>query len=140
VKGERMNVDFAFICDYADAREKINAIGIGFDRIITQILPVRYPHFSIVVQLRFSRDETGLKDVHVQITDADGKDIIPPINSQIAFIEPPAGILNGTTRLVMEFNNVEFKNPGDYSVNVNVASREVASIPITIAQPPHVNN
>jgi hypothetical protein len=134
-----MYVDFAFICDYAEAREKINALGIGFDRIIAQKLPARHPHFSIVMQLRFTRDETGTKTVQVNITDADGKDIVPPVNGQLVVNEPPSGVLTGTTRLVMEFNNVEFKDYGDYSVNIKIAEQEVASIPITIAPMPGAN-
>jgi len=134
-----MHVDYAFICDFAEAREKVNALGIGFDRIFAPKIPARHPHFSVVVQLKFSRTEIGTKDIQVHLTDADGTDIIPPINSQIVIGAPPVGILEGAARLVMEFGNVEFKNYGDYSVRVNVATQEVVSIPITVAQPPRTS-
>jgi hypothetical protein len=131
-----MKVDFAFICDYAEAREKVNALGIGFDRIFTPKLPAKHPHFSVVVQLKFTRTEAGPKDVQVFLTDADGTDIIPAINGKIVVNVPPPGTLESTTRLVMEFANVEFKDYGEYSVRVNIATQEVVSIPLTVAQPP----
>ena len=34
-----MDVDFAFVCDYADVSTKINALGIGFDSVFLPQLP-----------------------------------------------------------------------------------------------------
>ncbi len=48
-----MDIDFAFICDYAEASAKLSALGIGFDRLenITYIWPVlrtrRFDGFNI---------------------------------------------------------------------------------------------
>jgi hypothetical protein len=131
-----MHVDFAFICDYAEASDKINALGIGFERIFAPKVPVKHPHFSIVVQLKFTRTEVGPKDIQVHLTDADGADIIPPVNGKILVNAPPPGIFESSTRLVMAFANVEFKNYGDYAIRVDVATQEMVSIPLTVAQPP----
>ncbi len=131
-----MRVDYAFICDYAEAKEKVNALGIGFDRIYAKSVPVKHPHFSVVVQLKFPGMEAGPKAIRIHLTDADGKDIIPPINGQITVSTPPPNILESATRLVMEFANVEFKNYGDYAVTVNVDGQEAASIPISITPAP----
>jgi hypothetical protein len=130
-----MHVDYAFICDYAEAKDKVNALGIGFERIFAPKVPVKHLHFSIVVQLKFTRTEAGNKDVQVHLTDADGTDVIPAINGQITVNAPPPGILESATRLVMEFGNVEFKSYGDYAVRVNVATQEVVSIPISVTPP-----
>ena len=131
-----MKIDFAFICDYAEAREKVNALGIGFEKLIAAEVPVKHPHFSVVVQVKFTRTEGGNKDVQVHLTDADGADVIPVINGKIVVGPTPPGIMEYTTRLVMEFNNVEFKNYGDYAVRVNIGGQEVVSIPLNIAPPP----
>jgi hypothetical protein len=131
-----MRIDYAFICDYAEAREKINALGIGFERVIAAKVPVKHPHFSVVIQIKFMRTESGTKDVQVHLTDADGADIIPVINGKMAVNPSPPGILESTTRMVMEFNNVEFKNYGDYAVRVNVGGQEVVSIPLNVIPPP----
>lgn len=131
-----MHVDYNFICDYAEARDKVNALGIGFDTIYAQRLPARHPHFSVVTQLRFTLTEIGSKNIAVHLIDADGKDVIPPINSNIPVNAPPAGTLESIARLVVEFGNVEFKNYGDYSVRVNMEGQEIISIPIKIVEPP----
>jgi hypothetical protein len=131
-----MKVDFAFICDYAEARDKVNALGIGFERIFAQKVPAKHPHFSVVVQLKFTRTEAGSKDVQVHLTDADGTDIIPAINGKIAVNVPPPGFLESNTRLVMEFANVEFKAYGDYAIRVDVATQEMVSIPLSVSPPP----
>jgi hypothetical protein len=129
-------VDYAFVCDYAEAKDKVNALGIGFDRIYAAKVPYKHSHFSVVVQLKFSRTEVGQKPVQIHLTDADGAEVIPPINGQIAVSTPPSGILENTTRLVMEFAGVEFKAYGDYSIRVDVAAQEMVSIPLNIAAPP----
>jgi hypothetical protein len=131
-----MFVDFAFICDYAEAKDKVNALGIGFDRIYAPKVPVKHPHFSIVVQLKFTRTEAGPKPIQIHLTDADGAEVIPPINGQINVNVPPPGVLESTTRMVMEFAGVEFKNYGDYSIRVDIATQEMVSIPLSIVQPP----
>jgi hypothetical protein len=43
-----VDIDFAFICDYAEIGNKINALGIGFDTIHVQ----QIPHFYLVAQIR----------------------------------------------------------------------------------------
>jgi hypothetical protein len=131
-----MHVDFAFICDYAEAGNKISAMGIGFERIYAPKVPVKHLHFSIVVQLKFTRTEAGTKDIQVHLTDADGAEVIPPVNGKIVVSTPPAGIMESSTRLVMEFANVEFKTYGDYAIRLDVATQEMVSIPLTVAVPP----
>ena len=43
-----MNLDFAFICDYAEVSGKINALGIGFDTIYSPKVPAKHPLFFLV--------------------------------------------------------------------------------------------
>ncbi|MFC2068879.1 DUF6941 family protein [Chloroflexota bacterium] len=131
-----MHIDFGFICDFADSTGKLSAIGIGFDRIIAPNLPKRHPHFSVVIQIRFSSTETGNKPIDIHLIDADGIEVIPPIKGSLDVKPAPAGILETSARLVMEFANVEFKNYGNYCVKVNMNTQEIMSIPITVAQPP----
>lgn len=131
-----MHVDYAFICDYAEARDKVNALGIGFDTIYAPKLPARHPHFAVALQLRFGLTETGSKKVNVHLVDADGRDVIPPINSSIQVNPPQSGALESTARLVMEFGNVEFSEYANHSVRVSLEGQEIVSIPIRVAQPP----
>jgi hypothetical protein len=130
-----MNTDFAFICDFAEATAKINALGIGFDTLVAAQLPIRHPHFSLVLQLRASPAEAGQKRIQVNIVDEDGHDVIPAIHGQFN-LPRTEGRTHSTGRFVMEFNAVEFKNYGQYTITVAVEGLEVASIPFRVIAPP----
>ncbi len=130
-----MNVDFAFICDYAEAAQKINAMGIGFDTIYAQQVPTR-SRFYVVAQLRFSSTEFGAKELKIQLIDADGKDIINPVIGKMQ-VEPPAeGVHDRTARFTMAFDGTEFKNYGDYGIRIRVDGLEIVNIPLKVAKPP----
>jgi hypothetical protein len=130
-----MEVDFAFICDFAEASGKLNALGIGFDTIYAQKMPVRHSHFSLVLQLRASILETGQKKIQVNLINEDGQDVISPVQGQFN-IPIGEGGLPSIGRFVMEFGNVEFKEYGNYSVRVGIEGMEMASISFRVSQPP----
>ena len=134
-----MEVDFAFVCDYAEVGTKINALGIGFDMIIAPKVPIRHPHFHVVAQFRFSITESGYKDTEIHIIDADGLAIIPPIIRKMEVPKPMPGQLESIARMNAGFNNVEFKRYGSYSIRINLAGREVINIPLRIAEPSKTN-
>ena len=130
-----MNIDFAFICDYAEATGKINAMGIGFDTIYASVIPCKHPFFYLVTQFRASLVEAGEKDLEVHLIDEDGKDIIPPLKGKFAIPRPPVGT-ESIARIAMQFNNVEFPRYGLYSLCAELEGHEVISIPLRISTPP----
>jgi len=130
-----MRVDFAFVCDYAEAFGKINALGIGFDRILVPQIPHRHPHFSLVVQLRASTVEAGQKSIKVNVIDEDGKDIVPALDSRVTIPKPESGT-ESIGRFVIEFGNVEFRRYGVHSVRVSVEQTEVAEVNFAVSAPP----
>ena len=130
-----MKVDFAFVCDYAEATNKINALGIGFDAIYAPKLPIKHRHFSIVVQLRATLMEAGEKNVEVRLIDEDGNDVVPPTQGQLN-IPKPEGKLESIGRFVMAFGNVEFKRYGIHSVRLTIDGTEMVAIPFSLSLPP----
>ncbi len=130
-----MNIDFAFICDYADVTNKINALGIGFDIIFTPKVPVKHPNFFVVVQLRANVVEAGEKSLEVDFIDEDGKEIVPPLKTKFTIPKPQAGT-ETVGRLAMRFDNTEFPKYGAYSLHVLVEGHEMVRIPLKISPPP----
>ena len=130
-----MNIDFAFISDFAEASGKLNALGIGFDTIYAPNLPFRHPHFSLVLQLRASVVEAGQKKIQVNLIDDDGVDVMQPIQGQFNI---PKTEHTGPNigRFVMEFGSVEFKKYGDYSIRVMIENMEMASLAFRVSLPP----
>lgn len=130
-----MKVDFAFICDYADAKGKINALGIGFDTIYAPKVPIKHPIFSFVLQLRACAAEAGAKRLEVRLIDEDRKDIIPSI-SKIIQVRRPATGAESVARLALQFGNVQFPRHGSYSVHAVLDGSEIACVPLNVALPP----
>ena len=79
--------------------------------------------------------ETGAKRVQVHLIDADGKDIVPPLQGQF---EPPREQPGGRweTCIIMQYGNVKFPRYGVYSISFVVDDHEMASIPFSVVQPP----
>jgi hypothetical protein len=130
-----MQVDFAFICDYAEATNKINALGIGFDTIMAQKTPMRHPNFFLVAQLRANLVEAGEKNFEVALIDGEGREVLPPVKGKLNIPRPPSGT-ESTGRLAMRFDSVEFPRYGYYSLHVVVEGHEMVRIPLRVVTAP----
>src|SRR3954468_20782712 len=97
-----MEIEFAFLCDYAQQESKLNAIGIGWDTIMAPELPVRHTIMTFVARLRGSMAEAGGKKGALPIIGPDGQGVIPAVQQQMQFnVQAPAlfGFLNGVLQL-----------------------------------------
>ena len=130
-----MQVDFAFICDYAEATNKINALGIGFDTIMAQKIPARHPNFFLVMQLRANTVEAGEKNFEVALIDDEGREVLTPLKGKLNIPRPPSGT-ESTGRLAMRFDSVEFPKYGSYSLHVVVEGHEMVRIPLRVITAP----
>ncbi|MBI4187630.1 MAG: hypothetical protein HY529_00295 [Chloroflexi bacterium] len=130
-----MNIDFAFICDYAEVTGKINALGIGFDTIHASQVPARHPSFFFVIQLRTNVVEAGEKNLEVSLIDEDGKDVVPIIKGKFAIPRPTAGT-ESIGRIALQLQNVVFQRYGPYSLHAVVEGHLVASVPLKVSPPP----
>ncbi len=130
-----MIIDFAFICDYAEATGKINALGIGFDTIFAPKVPCRHSSFFLVIQLRANVVEAGEKTLEVRLIDEDGKDVIPTIGGKFS-IPKSIGGTESTGRIAMQFHNVEFPRYGSYSLHAVVEGLEMVRVPLKVSPPP----
>ncbi len=127
-----MEVDFAFICDYADASgPKVNALGIGFDTIFSPTVPVKHPHFTFVAQLRASAAEVGTKDVAIRLIDADGRSLVN-IPGQVIVERPVQGVPS-IQKLAVNFQGVEFPRYGDYALHLVVGGIDLHRVRIRLA-------
>lgn len=131
-----MELDFAFICDYADAGGKLSALGIGIDTIHAAGVPVTHPQFHFVSQLRYSVAEAGQKDIAIRLIDADGVTIGTPIEASMPFPQPPQGNLEATGRIAVAFNNVTFPHFGAYAIHLLISGHEICRVALRIAEPP----
>ncbi len=132
-----MEVNFAFLCDYADQTGgKLSAMGIGFDTIYAATIPVKHPLFFSVISLRFGVAEIGQKDISMHLIDIDGKDILPPLEAKINVPRPPSGFLYRNQNIALALHGVLFPAQGDYTISWLVGGSEVKNIPLRVTQPP----
>ena len=130
-----MEIEFAFLCDYAQQESKLNAIGIGWDTIMAPELPVRHTIMTFVSRLRGSMAETGVKDVAIRIIDADGQDVIPPVQQQMQFnVQAPA--LFGFLNVVIQLGGLELRTYGAYAIHLLLSGNELARVAFQVVPPP----
>lgn len=130
-----MNLDFAFICDYAEVSGKINALGIGFDTIYAPKVPAKHPLFFLVLQLRASPVESGEKNLKISLINGDGKDIMPPLLGKIE-VRKPESSLENIHRIAVSIKDVEFPKYGNYSLRIAVDGSEMKNISIKMTPLP----
>ncbi len=126
---------YAFICDYAQSTgNKVSALGVGFDTIYAPTVPTTHRQFFLVAKLSADAAEAGMKNVTINIIDADGNDIIPAVVGQLN-IPRPSGPTT-TANLLIGFDNVLFNDYGDYSIHMVLDGHTLVRIPMSIAKPP----
>ena len=72
----------------------------------------------------------------IHLIDADGDNVVPPIQGKLEVANPPPGSLRARGRINLGFGNVEFKKYGEHSVRINIQRTEVVSIPFSVTEPP----
>ena len=141
-----MEIEYAFLADYADRGSKLTAIGIGFDAIYAQQAPTMHPQFFSVIGLRFERSETGRKKhIEMELVDADGNQIAPKLEIDIQVAKPAKNFDYRRQRIALGMYGMVFPKYGDYAVNWILDGLQIRSVSLKLlptsempagAQPP----
>ena len=132
-----MNVEYAFLCDYASPDNKLTAVGIGIDSIYANILPAVHPQLFAVLALKFTPNETQrVKKYEMHLQDADAKDIIQPIAGDLNIQAPAAGMSYRTHRVVNGLYNLKLEKFGDYQVSWLIDGTEVHALHLRVTEKP----
>ena len=137
-----MKVEIFNICDFAsaDAGGKLNLIGV-FNAIAAREKPIIYGLCALAIRMRFEKVEEGIKRIKVAFVDADGKPIMPTIETQFQVqFQPMASTANAQIVSIMQ--QLRFPNFGEYSIDLAIDGRQEASTPFYVHQapslPPHL--
>ena len=131
-----MDIDFAFLADTAqESGGKLHALGIGIDTLVAAEIPVSQAALAAVVQVRYPVAETGTKTLAIRVVDADGGNVIEPIDSQVSF-PAPQGVPAGTMRVIIALNSLTFPRYGDYAIQIALDGHDVASLRLAVVPPP----
>lgn len=130
-----MDIDFAFLCDHADAAGgKLDAIGIGIDTFFVAKLPHVQPQLFFVAQLRAQVTEEGAHPLRLNLIDADGANVVS-LSGQVTVGRPQRGT-EVAARILLRLGNVTFKTEGDYSFRLVLDNQEAVRIPIHVIHRP----
>lgn len=124
-----METEIFTLCDFAqDNQSKLTIVGT-FDSIQAPQFPVTHPGCAIACRLRFGVKETGDHDFKIQLTDGTGKDMIQPVTGVIT-VRPPVNGQFAAANIVLNFNQLQFEQPGRYSFSLMVDGQWVTGLPL----------
>ena len=131
-----MNIQVAVLCDAAtDDSGKLNLLG-AFDTIHTQQLPASHPQCSIALRVTFFSGDEGQHNIRVNFVDADGQSIMPDFPIIPMEVTMPDDVHFGTRNFIVNIQQLKFKNPGLYSIDISVDDQSQASIPLLVKYTP----
>ncbi|MEZ4734678.1 MAG: hypothetical protein R3E79_46900 [Caldilineaceae bacterium] len=124
-----MQLEILTFCDAAaEYGGRLNILGDGHrdcDRSAAQISPLRH----CGAQLRAARIEEGDHTVRLMIIDADGAPILN-LDGKMA-IRFAAG-MNGVVNLIINAQQLEFREAGEYAIEVAVDGIQLGSCPFYV--------
>ena len=128
-----METEIFTLCDFAqDNQSKLTIVGT-FDSIQAPQFPVTHPGCAIACRLRFGVKETGDHDFKIQLTDNTGKDMIQPVTGVIT-VRPPVNGHFAAANIVLNFNQLQFEQPGRYSFSLMMDGQWVTGLPLFLTR------
>jgi hypothetical protein len=130
-----MKVETFVLCDAAtDCVGKLNILGT-FDSIHARQTPAVHPQCAVAIRLRFDRSERGDHKVRVNMIDADGGLVIPSLDAMLQ-VGIPDRASSCAINMVLNLHSLRFNRYGEYSIDLQVDSEQVASLPLFVWQMP----
>lgn len=124
-----MQLEILTFCDAAaEYGGRLNILGAA-DTLLVPDLPVKYPHCALVARMRAARIEEGEHTVRLMIIDADGNALVNVDGKMnIRF----AGGVGGAVNLIINAQNLEFKEAGEYAIEIAVDGIQLGSSPLFV--------
>jgi hypothetical protein len=124
-----LQLEILTFCDAAaEYGGRLNILGAA-DTIVANDVPAKYPHCAIVARLRAARIEEGDHTVRLIIIDADGQPILN-VDGKIS-IHFASGT-SAAVNMIISAQNLEFKEAGEYAVEVAVDGIQLGSSPLFV--------
>ena len=129
-----MNIQVAVLCDAAtDDSGKLNLLG-AFDTIYAPQMPAVHPHCAVALRVTFQPGDEGTHNLTFNFINADGHLImqgIPPLPVPVALPDDSHFL---TRNFIVNIQQLQFNEPGLYSVDVRMDNESVASVPLLVRQ------
>jgi hypothetical protein len=110
----------------------LNILG-SFDRLNSTQAPVTHPQCALAIKLRFERVEEGMKSIRIQFVDADGKSVMPTLDTTTQVRIGPTDS-SATASLVLVIQQLRLPRFGEYAIDLAVDGHHAGSIPLIVGQ------
>ena len=131
-----MNIEAFLLCDAAtDQQGKLNVLG-AFDNIYAKKMPTVHQACAIAVRIRFDKIEEGDHSVRIQIIDQDGNNVCPKLEGNISVRTRPGHDSTGTN-LILNIQRLEFKQYGQYRIDLAIDNKLEGSLPFHVREIPN---
>ena len=130
------DIEYAFLADSAETQpgQKFHVLGGGVSRIGGRTFPLRHPHLSLVLGLLVTAPEIDREhEVRFVLLDPDGGEVAGATGNLQA-----RGHTDGRDTVLtfsIDFWNLTFAAPGDYSFRILVNGSERKRLPLLVSAP-----
>ena len=126
-----MEVLVATLCDSAnDYNGKLCMLGC-FDTICAGQMPVVHPQCSLALRICFRPEDEGEHQFRIAFIDDDGNAVMPPFEPKIQVAFPTDNYFI-TRNLVLNIQRLQFKAPGQYSIDIQSSDTMLTRIPLRV--------
>ncbi len=130
-----MELLVASLCDSAnDYHGKLCMLGC-FDTICAAQMPVVHPQCSLALRICFRPEDEGEHRFRIAFIDDDGKPVMPPFEPKIQ-VSFPGDSYFITRNLVLNIQRLQFKAPGQYSIDIQDGERMLTRVPLRVMMNP----
>jgi hypothetical protein len=126
-----MNIQVAVLCDAAtDDNGKMNLLG-AFDTIYAPQMPAVHQQCAVALRLTFLPGDEGSHHITLNFINADGHPIMAAIPLQVQIVLPD-DVHFLTRNFIVHMQQLQFMEPGSYSVEIRMDGQPQASIPLLV--------
>jgi hypothetical protein len=127
-----MNIQVAVLCDAAtNDNDKLSLLG-AFDAIYAPQLPAVHPQCAVALRITFYAGDEGQRQITLNFINADGHSIMPNFPTVPVEVRLPEDVHFLTRNFIVNFQQLQFNEPGLYSVDVRMDGKSQASIPLLV--------
>ena len=109
-----MQIEIFTVCDNAQSYQGKTVIVGTFNKIYSRKFPMKYPNFSIVGRIAY--EESGLQEYTLKFISPSGENVVEPLNWKM---NVKAEKEVGYADFIMSLNDVNFKEPGIYIIELH---------------------
>ncbi|MDP0489497.1 MAG: hypothetical protein Q7Q71_00435 [Verrucomicrobiota bacterium JB023] len=130
-----MDFQIATLCDYAADHQGKMTVVAPFDALATREFPVRHPQCCLALRVCMTPEDNGDHTMNISLIDEDGQAVNPqmPIKADMP-VKIPDEVSFVTRNMIVNFQGLEFKKAGVYSLDINLDGELMVRLPLRVVK------